>query len=328
MIPGAAIAGCGLVGAKRARALVQSGVPIIAVVDANPSRARALAESLPDPVPAVASSPQAAFAQDGVGLAVVATTHDALAPLALEALAAGCHVLVEKPGATRPADLERVRSLSRASGLLVRVGLNHRFHPAMRRAHKIVRSGDHGSIMNIRARYGHGGRVGYENEWRADRDRSGGGELLDQGMHLIDLVRFFAGEVSLAFSELRSDFWKTSVEDNAFLAMESHDGAFAWLHASWTEWKNLFSFEIAMERAKVEIAGLGGSYGTERLSLHEMLPEMGPPMTTMWEWPRGDNSWALEIEDFLGTLDGGPGLGATVDDGIAALRLVEAAYTQ
>ena len=138
--------------------------------------------------------------------------------------------------------------------------------------------------MFIRARYGHGGRVGYEREWRAQREVSGGGELIDQGIHLIDLTRFLAGDVDLAFGELRTTFWDMDVEDNAFLALRPHAGGFAWLHASWTEWKNLFSLEIMLERAKIEIAGLGGSYGPETLTLFEMLPEMGPPLVHRTQW--------------------------------------------
>ena len=145
-------------------------------------------------------------------------------------------------------------------------------------------------------------------------------------MHLIDLVRFVSGDVHLAFAELRTDYWDSDVEDNAFLALRAADGAFAWLHASWTEWKNLFSFEIALELAKIELTGLGGSYGTERCTLHAMLPELGPPLTTMWEWPRGDESWERETADALGAFAGRDAVGASVDDALAVLRIVDEAY--
>jgi predicted dehydrogenase len=181
--------------------------------------------------------------------------------------------------------------------------------------------------MNIRARSGHGGRLGYEEEWRGSRALAGGGELLDQGIHLIDLVRYLAGDAELAFAELRTDYWRTDVEDNAFVALRCRSGPFAWLHASWTEWKNLFSFEVGMERAKLEISGLGGSYGVERLTLYEMLPELGPPDTTSWEWPRRDESWTREIDDVLKSLNGEAGaVGADINDATEALRLIETAY--
>ncbi len=187
--------------------------------------------------------------------------------------------------------------------------------------------GQYGRIMNIRARYGHGGRLGYEREWRTSSRAGGGGELLDQGVHLIDLVRFFAGDAELAFAELRTDFWPVAVEDNAFLALRCRSGAFAWLHASWTEWKNTFSFEIALERAKLELSGLGGSYGVERLTLYEMRPEMGPPDTRSWEWPRADESWVAEVVEMLDAVGGKPGeTGATLCDAIANMAIVRAAY--
>ena len=182
--------------------------------------------------------------------------------------------------------------------------------------------------MFIRARYGHGGRLGYEREWRADAAVSGGGELIDQGIHLIDLTRFLAGDVTLACSDLRTTFWPMDVEDNAFLALDCASGAFAWLHASWTEWKNLFSLEIMLERAKIEISGLGGSYGVETLTLFEMLPEMGPPIESRQSWDGADDSWARELADVAAAIAGDDAhdCGASIDDAVAALRVVDAAY--
>src|SRR5258707_11123526 len=116
-----------------------------------------------------------------------------------------------------------------------------------------------------------------------------------------------------------------SVEDNAYLALRPKVGGFAWLHASWTEWKNLFSLEVAFRDAKLEINGLGGSYGTERLTLYQMLPEMGPPETTTWEWPQPDRSWERETADVLAGLNRGSSIGADLEDCIAAFTIVEEA---
>ena len=326
MITGAAVVGCGLIGYKRAVALVARGVPVRAVYDVEPAAAKGLALKLPGH-PLVAGSLEEAVGAPGVALVVVAVTHAALVPCALAAVAAGRSVLVEKPGAATYAAITTLQSAAEEAGVTVRVGFNHRFHPALRRARELVSDGGYGPIMHLRGRYGHGGRIGYEREWRADRQQSGGGELVDQGIHLIDLTRFLAGDVDLAFAELRTDYWDMEVEDNAFLALRCRGGAFAWLHASWTEWKNLFSLEVAMTRAKVEITGLGGSYGTERLTLYEMRPELGPPDTTSWEWPRSDGSWEAEIDDVLGDLAGEPAIGARLHDAAEALRIVDEAYS-
>lgn len=325
MSRGVAIIGAGLVGAKRASAL-PPGAQLRTVFDPVPERARTVADLLPGAT--VVGSIEAAVDHPDVSLVIVATPHRELAPAARAALQRGRDVLVEKPGADSLGALLGLRDAAESFGRQVRVGFNHRFHPAILQTRDDVRSGRFGSVFGIRARYGHGGRVGYEREWRAERVVSGGGELIDQGLHLIDLVRFLAGEVELAFSEVRTDFWPIEVEDNAYLALRARSGAFAWLHASWTEWKNVFSVEVALRTAKLEVTGLGGSYGTERLTRHAMLPEMGPPETTSWEWPQPDRSWSEELEDVLAHLDGDPAIGADLDDAIAAFRVVDAAYAR
>lgn len=323
-LTGIALLGCGAVATKRVAGLPPS-LAVRSVYDIDAARADAFARSV-TPSPHVAQSPEEALSGD-VDLAIIATYHRDLVPLACLAVEAGCHVLVEKPGGRSSAELLLLRERAQSHGRVVRVGYNHRFHPALLRASELINSGTYGNVMNLRGRYGHGGRPGYEREWRADPALSGGGELLDQGVHLIDLVRYLAGDVALAFAELRTDFWNCTVEDNAYLGLRPEAGGFAWLHASWTEWKNLFSLEIALQRAKIEISGLGGSYGVERLTLYEMLPEMGPPTTTRWEWPFPDRSWGREVTDVASALAGGNAHGAGLDDALAVLEIVEQAYS-
>jgi predicted dehydrogenase len=322
---GAAIIGCGLVGGKRAHAFRELGAPVLALYDADRARAEAVAANF-DGRAFVASSPREAFAVNGVELAIIATTHDTLVPLGIEAVENGCDALVEKPGARCGAELDSLAAGAGRTGRVVRIGFNHRFHPSVRAAKELVDRGEYGRVLYLRARYGHGGRPDYAGEWRADRSVSGGGELLDQGSHLVDLTRFLIGDVTLAFAELPTLFWPMPVEDNAFLALRGESGGIAWLHASWTEWKNLFSMEIALERARVDLEGLGGSYGPERLTVHAMRPEMGPPETTTREWGAPDESWRLEVEDVVAQLGGAAPFGAGLDDAAAVLQVVEEAY--
>jgi predicted dehydrogenase len=325
MTIGVGLIGCGLVGRKRAAAL-PDGATLVAAFDRDISRAQAIAETQA-PSAEVAASVDALVDRDDIGLVIVATQHRDLPELADAALGAGRHVLVEKPGAADVAGARMIANQAQTAHRIARVGFNHRFHPSMLAARAIVDRSSYGPILHIRARYGHGGRVGYEGEWRADPLISGGGELIDQGTHLIDLTRFLVGDVSLAFSELRTSFWPMQVEDNAFLAVRSDTGVFAWLHASWTEWKNLFSFEITFQTAKIEIAGLGGSYGTETLTLYEMSPEMGPPACRQEQWSAADDSWRRELDDVIATIEGNTtALGADIDDAVAALSIVDAAY--
>ena len=318
-----AIIGCGLIGRKRADAL-KGRADVVAVFDPDRARADDLAHHIGGIARSATSVVDALDSAAG-GLAIVATTHDALAATAIAAAGAGCHVLVEKPGARNADEAAAIAAAAAAAGVVCRVGFNHRFHPSLLEARRLL-DGRYGEPLLVRGRYGHGGRPGYESEWRADKVRSGGGELLDQGVHLLDLTRFLTGELELRYASLPTLYWPMEVEDNAFLHARLSSGGDAWLHASWTEWKNLFSLEIACRAAKIEISGLGGSYGPERLTVYEMPPEMGPPLVTTTEWPPGDGSWAAEIDDVLGAVAGRRAVGASIDDCVATLTLVDKAY--
>src|SRR5580658_2040665 len=271
-----AIIGCGFIGQKRARAL--PGATLVACFDVVPERAKALADEAG--AEALASW-EAVVARPDVDAVIVATTHDALPRIGLAAIQAGKHVLVEKPAARRAEELKPLIDAAARAGVSVRVGFNHRYHPALRKARELVDAGELGPLMYIRARYGHGGRIGYDKEWRARPEISGGGELIDQGMHVIDLARWFLGDFVDVHGFAQTYFWDMPVEDNGFMLLRTAHAQVASLHASWTEWKNLFSFEIFGRVGKIDINGLGGSYGLEKLTFYRMLPQMGPPETTV-----------------------------------------------
>ena len=323
MQPKIAIIGCGLIGRKRAAAL--AGGVLVFACDLDEALARSLAALVPGC--RATTNADEVFASD-VDAVVISTMNHALAPLALSAVKAGKHVLVEKPAAKTSAELEKIHAAATAAGVRVRVGYNHRFHPALQKARELVDTGACGELMMIRGRYGHGGRTGYDREWRANPEFSGGGELIDQGVHLIDLAGWFLGDFTRIEGHATTSFWDMKVDDNAFLSLRTAKGQTAWLHASCTEWKNLFSFEIYGRTGKLHIEGLGGSYGVERITFYKMLPAMGPPETTAWEFPRGDHSWELEMGAFLEDIrlsrEPQPGL----RESIATLRIVERIYAQ
>jgi predicted dehydrogenase len=319
---GVAIVGCGLTGRKRSAAL--PGGRLVACADAIAERARALAADVAGCE--ACDDWETAVRRDGVDVVIVATTNDALATIAGAALEAGKHVLVEKPAARSRAEIEPVAALARQRGRRVRVGFNHRYHPAVRHARRIVDEGGVGPLMFLRGRYGHGGRTGYDREWRADPTRSGGGELIDQGVHLIDLAGWLLGPFTRVEGFATTYFWDMPVDDNAFLTLRTAAGQCAFLHVSCTEWKNMFSLEIYGRDGKLAIDGLGGSYGVERLTWHRMRPEMGPPDTTSWEYPGDDESWGAEFAAFVDDIrlgrDPAPGL----PEACAALAIVEQIY--
>lgn len=293
--PGVALVGCGLIGQKRLNSLPPGSVRVACDLDLD--RARRLA-ALSSGCRATASAAEA-FAASDVQVVVIATVNAALAPLACRAAAAGKHVLVEKPVGVSVRQIEQLAEAAAANKVLVRAAYNHRYHPACLKALELWNSGALGPLMFLRGRYGQGGRLGYEKEWRADPKISGGGELIDQGVHLIDLAALFLGDISNVEGHTATYFWKMPVEDNAFLNLRNPQGNTAWLHASCTEWKNMFSLEIYCRDAKLHWEGLGGSYGVERLSYYKMLPQMGPPETTIFEFPRGDESWKIEMKEFF-----------------------------
>lgn len=261
-------------------------------------------------------------------MVIVATPHNLLAEITAYAINAGKNVLVEKPGARYVNELRPLVDMAKEKGVLVRVGFNHRYHRAFQKARKIIDDGFLGPLMFLRARYGHGGRIGYDTEWRATPEISGGGELIDQGVHLIDLARWFLGDFQETKGLARTFYWNMPVDDNAFLLLQTERSQVAFLHASCTEWKNTFSFELYGSKGKLHIEGLGGSYGVERLSWYRMLPEMGPPETTIWEYPMADNSWDVEMNEFIEDIRLNRFPSAGLSDAISALEIVDKIYKE
>jgi predicted dehydrogenase len=316
-----AIIGCGLIGSRRAGTVPKGSLKLVCDLDLE--KARSLAKTYGA---RAVSSPVEIMADPEIEAVIVSAPNAILAPIALAAVSSGKHVIVEKPGAIASKQLAEIESAAARNGSIVRIGYNHRFHPAFLKIRELMRTEALGEIMFVRARYGHGGRVGYEHDWRADPKFSGGGELIDQGVHLIDLAGMFLGEFTQIDGHATTAFWNMPVDDNAFLSLRTAHGKTAWLHVSCTEWKNLFSFEIYFRHAKLQVEGLGGSYGLERLHYYQMLPQMGPPETIIYEFPRGDESWAMELNEFTEDIrlrrTPSPGLA----EGRRTLEIVEEIY--
>jgi len=314
--------GAGLIGGKRAAHLL--GANLVAVADLIPDRARKLAELHQA---TAEKSWESLVKRADIEIVIVSATHDALARCTIMALEAGKHVLIEKPAGKSLEDIQQIAAAARKSGRKARVGFNHRFHPAFLQAKQMILEDRIGPLMYIRARYGHGGRLGYDREWRANPALSGGGELLDQGVHLIDLCRWLGGEFKLKWGTAKTFFWDMPVEDNGFLLLASPDDKrMAYLHASCTEWKNLFDFEIFGKMGKLEISGLGRSYGVEELRYYRMKPEMGPPEIQVTAFPDEDKSWQAEFDAFLKELNGQSTPLGTLEDAARAMEIVRSVY--
>jgi predicted dehydrogenase len=319
---GVAIVGCGLIGIKRADTL--NDMVLRVSVDVDPVKAEALASRFPGCRPM--TDWRDAVNDKQVNVVIVSTPHNSLAEIMAGAIAAGCHVLVEKPAARFMAELDPLITMAKRQNVLVRVGFNHRCHRSFQKMRRIVDAGEIGELMFLRARYGHGGRLGYEQEWRAQPALSGGGELIDQGVHLIDLARWFLGDFLEVDGFAHTYYWDMPVDDNAFMLLKTEDQRTAFLHVSCTEWKNTFCFELYGHNGKLQVDGLGGSYGVERLTWYKMLPEMGPPETLSWEYPMRDNSWQVEMNQFRQDIELGRQPQPGLIDAVAVLQIVESLY--
>ena len=231
---------------------------------------------------------------------IVSTTHHLHTQIISACIKKKLHVFVEKPGGISAIKTKKIisRLKKKKTNLIIRVGFNHRYHLAFLKAKELIKKKLIGKILYIRAVYGHGGRLNYEKEWRFKKRISGGGELIDKGSHLIDLARFFLGDLKVISSKLKNFFWKMKLEDNCFLNLENKSGSNAFLHASCTEWKNKFLFEIFGQFGKIEITGLGKSYGEEKLILYKMSKKMGIPAKRVFKFSKKDSSWRKELNEF------------------------------
>lgn len=240
------------------------------------------------------------------------------------ALKKNIHILLEKPmGRNYDESLEMYES-SLKSKSIFKIGFNHRFHPSLWDVKNFLNYNTIGEIMYIKSSYGHGGRPGMEKEWRSSKDLCGGGELLDQGVHLIDLTKWFIGEVDTVYANISTKFWNIEVEDNAFIHLTKNNIDIQ-LHVSWTNWKNSFNYEIYGSKGYLKVNGLGGSYGKETLEIGERNPEGGIPKITKIEYDK-DNSWLLEWQNFKNNIKYKIDLIGDHIDGIYANKIVKYLY--
>ena len=290
-----AIIGAGLIGTKRAAALSAfNDFRLKVVADVNPTAADKLAEQFGAES---AVDWRAVIDRPDVDFVVVSTVNNVLAQITIAALQSGKHVLCEKPLGRNVDESSSILEHAQ-NGVVLKTGFNHRHHPAIAKAKHLADIGEIGRILFLRCRYGHGGRPGYEKEWRASKDLCGGGELLDQGVHVADLFRWFAGDFDYAFGYTPTCFWNMEVEDNAFAMFKNNAGVVATMHTSWTQWKNLFSFEVFGDLGYLIVEGLGGSYGVETLKIGKRNPKGGHPDEKIEQFSGPDVSWQLEWAEF------------------------------
>lgn len=318
------IVGCGLIGNRRAAVAQRATDEVVLVADIDQQRARETSAALKTDW---TTEWREVAAHPGIEAVVVATTNNNLLPVTIAALAGRKHVLCEKPLGRNSREAKEIMDAAKDANKILKVGFNHRHHPAIWQAHELAQAGKIGPLMNIRAAYGHGGRPGYDREWRGNAELAGGGELLDQGVHIVDLCRWFLGDIVQASGMVGTWFWQVApLEDNGFALLRTEKGQVAMLHTSWTQWKNLFRFEIFGRDGYLIVDGLGGSYGPERLTLGRRRPESGAPEEQTWDFPGPDPSWEAEWQEFkLAIAENRQPLGNGYD-GYRVAKVIDAIY--
>lgn len=273
-----------------------------------------------------------AVISSGVDAVFVCTPNRFIPEVVVAALDAGKHVFCEKPPGRNMKDIEQIlKAEERNSGLILKVGFNHRYHFGIMEAKKIVESEKYGKILWIRGVYGKAEGSGNPNEWRHDPAQAGGGILLDQGIHMLDLFRYFCGEFSEIKSMCTTAYWDFPMEDNAFALLRNEKGCIAMLHNSFTQWKHRFTLEIFMEDGYVIVDGMPStsrSYRDEWIiqgRKHTGYAIGNPPEEATF--CNTDPSWRLELEEFVDCIyNNHPVRNGTSTDAYQTMRLVFGIY--
>lgn len=244
----------------------------------------------------------------------------------------GLHVFCEKPPGRNVADVLSVIEVERRNpGLKLKYGFNHRYHDSVIDAKRIIDSGQYGPAINIRGVYGKSSIIPFASGWRAERQFAGGGILLDQGIHMLDMIRFFAGDFEEVKSFVSNGYWHHDVEDNAYAIMRSSSGCVAMIHSTATQWQHRFRLEVTLRDALLELTGIlsgSKSYGEERLRIIPRTEGSSVgSFSESWTSYLDDHSWRREIDEFADlVVSDKPVLNGTSDDALRVMELVYRIY--
>lgn len=322
-----ALIGAGRMGARWAKIISASKRASLAlVVDEDVSRARMGGEAY--------GAAHSGSSTDAFGVRIdavcIATPHKFLYPLAKEALLAGKHVFVEKPGSKTAEEMCDLIRLAKEHKRALTVGFNYRFFDSLRQVRKIVDAGTIGEAVSLRITHGHPGRPGYEKEWRMNKELAGGGVLMDQGLHCIDLALWFLNDrAARVFGSTNNHIWKTGVEDSAVVVLETARKKTAALCVSIGEWKPVFSLHILGEKGYIAIGGLGRKYGDGArftLGRYDRKAEKLSELVIACN-PDADEALRLEFAEFVRVMEKRTPTG-NATDALRVLEIVEKIYAE
>jgi len=320
------IIGYGKMGRIRAAALENSGRAIITgVYDTRINGSLSYK---------VYASDQDALTDPQVEAVFICTPNNRIVPLCIAALSAGKHVFCEKPPAFTASQVEEVRAVERTSGKVLMFGFNHRHHQSVQEIKRIIDSGDLGKVLWMRGRYGKEVDQEFFKGWRSVKELAGGGILLDQGIHMLDIFLYLGGgfdEVQALVSNL---FWKIDgIEDNVFAQFRSSStGICASLHSTMTQWRYLFSLEIFLEGGALILNGLkttSGAYGDEELTIkyNDRNPEAGKSQSELRHIYHVDESWNSEIRMFVDAIANNEPIAlGNSNDALRLMKIIDRIY--
>jgi predicted dehydrogenase len=255
------------------------------------------------------------------------------APLAtIKGLKNNLHVFCEKPPGRNVKDIENVIKAEKENKhLKLKYGFNHRYHKSIIEAKKIIESGTFGEIINFRGVYGKSKIIPFSGEWRSKRKEAGGGILLDQGIHMLDMILYFSNEFDKVYSFVSNNFWNHDVEDNAYIMMKDRKGRVAMLHSTATEWRHKFRLEITLEKAQLELSGIlsgSKSYGEEKLIITKRnIGNMSTKLIEKCKKYTLDESWKNEVNEFAKNIvNNKPIISGNSKDALSVMKLIYMIY--
>jgi len=258
----------------------------------------------------------------------VCLTNNVAASTTIAGLEKGLHVFCEKPPGMNVEDIRKVIEVEKKHpDLKLKYGFNHRYHDSVREALKIIQSGELGQIINLRGVYGKSRMISFSGGWRSKRELAGGGILLDQGIHMVDLMRLFCGDFVEVKSFISNDFWEHNVEDNAYALLKDKSGRVAMLNSSATQWQHKFNLEITLAEGSLELSGIlsgSKSYGEEKIVITRRNEESdnGQMESRTIKFLK-DNSWRDEIYEFADAVLKGKKIeSGTSNDALETMKLV------
>ena len=324
------IAGYGVVGKTRHKSLELNTSYKVTAISESSVEAR---KSIPKGID-IFNDYKSLIADAKIDVVFISLPNQFAAEASYLSLQKGLHVFCEKPPARTHAELLAVKEQSlKSPNLKLMYGFNHRFHLSVEEAKSIIDSNSFGRIINMKGVYGKSQMISFnQTDWRTSREAAGGGILLDQGIHMLDLIRYLSGEsFTQVFSFIDNAFWNFDVEDNAYVLMKSPKGVVAQLHSSATQWRHVFNLEITLEKGSLILGGLltgSKSYGDEVLTVitSDPLIDKGTPRELTSKYNE-DVSWDNEIKYFSNSLENNTSIErGNIDDALETMLLIETIY--